>query len=148
MRQRMSRSHKSRRGFKVDTILDKLIAKKKHEQNLGVRGFMTLTFLGFYDKRGTFWLCNLFFVRIFEKLWRYLAFRVTMMYFLRLWCIIVVEVSQDPVKVETLLLKICHKKRKDVSSPIMQVSAASIKFKVYNLQKADPVWFSIRSTLE
>ncbi|KAL6265177.1 hypothetical protein P5V15_005262 [Pogonomyrmex californicus] len=87
MRQRMSRSHKSRRGFKVDTILDKLIAKKKHEQNLGVRGFMTLTFLGFYDKR--------------------------------------VEASQDPVKVETLLLKICHKKRKDVSSPIMQVSVGT-----------------------
>ncbi|XP_067206801.1 polycomb protein suz12-B [Linepithema humile] len=84
MRQRMSRSHKSRRGFKVDMILDKLIAKKKQEQNLGIRGYMTLTFLGFYDKR--------------------------------------VEVSQDPVKVETLLLKICHKKRKDVSSPIMQVS--------------------------
>ncbi|RLU17543.1 hypothetical protein DMN91_009778 [Ooceraea biroi] len=87
MRQRMSRSHKSRRGFKVDTILDKLIAKKKQEQNLGIRGYMTLTFLGFYDKR--------------------------------------VEMSQDPVKVETLLLKICHKKRKDVSSPIMQVSVGT-----------------------
>lgn len=49
----MSRSHKSRRGFKIDTILDKLIAKKKQEQNLGIRGYMTLTFLGFYDKRGT-----------------------------------------------------------------------------------------------
>jgi len=33
-----------------------------------------------------------------------------------------VDTQQDPVKVETLLLKICHKKRKDVSSPIMQVS--------------------------
>ncbi|XP_018340905.1 PREDICTED: polycomb protein suz12-B isoform X1 [Trachymyrmex septentrionalis] len=87
MRQRMSRSHKSRRGFKVDTILDKLIAKKKHEQNLGVRGYMTLTFLGFYDKKA--------------------------------------EISQDPVKVETLLLKICHKKRKDVSSPVMQVSVGT-----------------------
>ncbi|GAB1861035.1 Polycomb protein Suz12 [Camponotus japonicus] len=87
MRQRMSRSHKSRRGFKIDTILDKLLAKKKQEQNLGVRGYMTLTFLGFYDKR--------------------------------------VEISQDPVKVETLLLKICHKKRKDVSSPIMQVSVGT-----------------------
>ncbi|KAM0733021.1 Polycomb protein Suz12 [Formica fusca] len=87
MRQRMSRSHKSRRGFKIDTILDKLLAKKKQEQNLDVRGYMTLTFLGFYDKR--------------------------------------VEISQDPVKVETLLLKICHKKRKDVSSPIMQVSVGT-----------------------
>lgn len=35
---------------------------------------------------------------------------------------IAAEAPQDPVKVETLLLKICHKKRKDVSSPIMQVS--------------------------
>jgi hypothetical protein len=33
-----------------------------------------------------------------------------------------VDAHQEPVKVETLLLKICHKKRKDVSSPIMQVS--------------------------
>lgn len=31
------------------------------------------------------------------------------------------DTHQEPVKVETLLLKICHKKRKDVSSPIMQV---------------------------
>jgi len=68
MRQRMSRSHKSRRGFKVDTILDKLIAKKKHEQNLGVRGYMTLTFLGFYDKKGKSRLCNLFFLYVSEKL--------------------------------------------------------------------------------
>ncbi|XP_014473293.1 PREDICTED: polycomb protein suz12-B isoform X2 [Dinoponera quadriceps] len=83
MRQRMSRSHKARRGFKVDSILEKLISKSNQEQNLGLPGYMTLTFLGFYDKR--------------------------------------VEISQDPVKVETLLLKICHKKRKDVSSPIMQV---------------------------
>ncbi|KAI4493143.1 hypothetical protein M0802_009560 [Mischocyttarus mexicanus] len=88
MRQRMSRSHKSRRGFKIDTILEKLTSKNMEEQILGVRGYMTLTFLGFYDKK--------------------------------------IEASQDPVKVETLLLKICHKKRKDVSSPIMQVSLSSI----------------------
>lgn len=62
MRQRMSRSHKSRRGFKIDTILDKLLAKKKQEQNLDVRGYMTLTFLGFYDKRGTFQLSSRFYL--------------------------------------------------------------------------------------
>lgn len=50
------------------------------------------------------------------------VFRIAIICFLSLWCVIVVEISQDPVKVETLLLKICHKKRKDVSSPIMQVS--------------------------
>lgn len=54
MRQRMSRSHKSRRGFKIDTILEKIISKKNQGQNLGVRGYMTLTFLGFYDKKGIY----------------------------------------------------------------------------------------------
>ncbi|XP_066603808.1 polycomb protein suz12-B [Prorops nasuta] len=82
MRQRMSRSHKSRREFKIDTILDKIMSKSNNGQSL--RSYMTLTFLGFYDKK--------------------------------------LDATQDPVKVETLLLKICHKKRKDVSSPIMQVS--------------------------
>lgn len=33
-----------------------------------------------------------------------------------------VSECKEPVKVETLLLQIGHKKRKDVSSPIMQVS--------------------------
>lgn len=51
MRQRMSRSHKSRRGFKIDTILERLMSKNNQEQTLGVRGYMTLTFLGFYDKK-------------------------------------------------------------------------------------------------
>ncbi|XP_046751713.1 polycomb protein suz12-B isoform X2 [Diprion similis] len=87
MRQRMSRSHKSRRAFRIDTILDSLTLKNNQGHNPGVRGYMTLTFLGFYDKK--------------------------------------VETTQEPVKVETLLLKICHKKRKDVSLPIMQVSVGT-----------------------
>ncbi|XP_012268132.1 polycomb protein suz12-B isoform X2 [Athalia rosae] len=87
MRQRMSRSHKSRRAFRIDTILEGLMSKNNQGHNPGVRGYMTLTFLGFYDKK--------------------------------------VESYQEPVKVETLLLKICHKKRKDVSLPIMQVSVGT-----------------------
>ncbi|XP_011498997.1 PREDICTED: polycomb protein suz12-A [Ceratosolen solmsi marchali] len=87
MRQRMSRTHKSRRGFRINSILEKIMAKNEQEQNAVLRGYMTLTFLGFYDKK--------------------------------------LEEPQDPVKVETLLLKICHKKRKDVSSPIMQVSVGT-----------------------
>ncbi|XP_053594870.1 polycomb protein suz12-B isoform X2 [Microplitis demolitor] len=86
MKERMSRSHKTRCGFRVKSILEKLMLKNSG-QNPEVHGYMTLTFLGFYDKK--------------------------------------IEVSQDPVKVETLLLKICHKKRKDVTSPIMQVSVGT-----------------------
>ncbi|KAK2584933.1 hypothetical protein KPH14_002528 [Odynerus spinipes] len=100
MKQRMSRSHKSRRGFKIDTILERLMSKNSQEQNLGVRGYMTLTFLGFYDKK--------------------------------------IEASQDPVKVETLLLKICHKKRKDVSSPIMQVSVGTSEVPINPLENQPP----------
>ncbi|XP_034951843.1 polycomb protein suz12-B isoform X2 [Chelonus insularis] len=77
MKERMSRTHKTRHGFKIDTILEKIMIKNNLEQNPGLRGYMTLTFLGFYDKK--------------------------------------IETLQDSVKVETLLLKISHKKRKDVS---------------------------------
>jgi len=85
MRQRMSRSHKSRRGFKIDTILDKLLAKKKQEQNLGVRGYMTLTFLGFYDKRGTFFdhVLPFFFILEVKAIFGE-AFRITIICFLSL----------------------------------------------------------------
>ena len=51
MRQRMSRTHKSRRGFRINSILEKLVIKNEQQQNPGIRGYMTLTFLGFYDKK-------------------------------------------------------------------------------------------------
>ncbi|XP_078039791.1 polycomb protein Su(z)12 isoform X2 [Augochlora pura] len=95
-----SLSHKSRRGFKIDTMLEKLMSKNNQEQNPGMRGYMTLTFLGFYDKKA--------------------------------------EAPQDPVKVETLLLKICHKKRKDVSSPIMQVSVGTSEVPINPCENQPP----------
>ncbi|KPI97253.1 hypothetical protein RR46_09160 [Papilio xuthus] len=89
MKRRMSRSNKSRIGFKVDSLLEKITLKKSTEiQPNSLGGYMTLTFLGFYDKS-----------------------------------------LDDPrdyqVKVETLLLKICHKKRKESSSAIIEVSVGS-----------------------
>lgn len=35
------------------------------------------------------------------------------------------DTPKEPVKVETLLLKICHKKRKDSANPVMSVSYLS-----------------------
>lgn len=49
MRQRMSRTHKNRRGFKVDSILERVMRNQNTPQ---LSGYMTLTFLGFYDKKG------------------------------------------------------------------------------------------------
>lgn len=88
----MSRSNKSRIGFKVDSLLEKITLKKNTEiQPNSLGGYMTLTFLGFYDKS-----------------------------------------LDDPrdyqVKVETLLLKICHKKRKESSSAIFEVSVSLFCF--------------------
>ncbi|XP_050351532.1 polycomb protein suz12-B [Nymphalis io] len=89
MKRRMSRSNKSRIGFKVDSLLEKITVKKSTElQPNSLGGYMTLTFLGFYDK-------SLDDPRDFQ------------------------------VKVETLLLKICHKKRKESSSAIVEVSVGS-----------------------
>ncbi|XP_050675164.1 polycomb protein suz12-B [Leptidea sinapis] len=89
MKRRMSRSNKGRTGFKVDSLLEKITLKKSTElQPNSLGGYMTLTFLGFYDKS--------------------------------------LDQSIDyQVKVETLLLKICHKKRKESSSAIVEVSVGS-----------------------
>lgn len=84
----MSRSNKSRIGFKVNDLLEKVTLKRSNElqlNNLG--GYMTLTFLGFYDKS-------------------------------------LDDSREYQVKVETLLLKICHKKRKESSSAIVEVSVS------------------------
>ncbi|KAL4711986.1 hypothetical protein ACJJTC_003653 [Scirpophaga incertulas] len=89
MKRRMSRSNKTRIGFKVDSLLDKITAKKSTDLQLkSLGGYMTLTFLGFYDKS-------------------------------------LENPREYQVKVETLLLKICHKKRKESSSAIVEVSVGS-----------------------
>uniref|UniRef100_A0A1B6DHJ5 Uncharacterized protein n=1 Tax=Clastoptera arizonana TaxID=38151 RepID=A0A1B6DHJ5_9HEMI len=94
MRQRMSRNHKKRRGFKVDNVLERVMRNQNNGQQ-PLSGYMTLTFLGFYDKKNG----N--------------------------------NGHNEPIKVETLLLKICHKKRKDVSCPVMTVSLGT-NFVPYN----------------
>jgi hypothetical protein len=47
----MSRSHKGRKDFKVNNILARVVANKKKEA-APMADFMTITFLGVYDKKG------------------------------------------------------------------------------------------------
>jgi hypothetical protein len=54
MKQRMSRTHKHRKGFKIDCLLDRINMKNREIQPGNLEGYMTLTFLGFYDKKGNF----------------------------------------------------------------------------------------------
>ncbi|KAG1703708.1 Polycomb protein suz12 [Nymphon striatum] len=51
MKQRMSRNHKGRKNFKVDSILKKIEAKSKANlKENGLADYMTLTFTGFFSK--------------------------------------------------------------------------------------------------
>jgi len=69
---------------------------------------MNITFLGFYDKR-----CKFSFDK-FQYLFIFLVPNVSLLP--------PGDASKEPVKVETKLLKICHKKRKYASTPVMTVS--------------------------
>lgn len=56
MKQRMTRNNKKRRGFKVNCLLERL-SMKNQEIQLGSNScptYMTLTFLGFFDKKGIY----------------------------------------------------------------------------------------------
>lgn len=82
MRHRMSRSHKSRETFKINSLLDKVVSKR---DSLTIQpGYINLTFLGFNHKS--------------------------------------LDHNADIAQVETDLLKITHKKRKDSSAPSMRVT--------------------------
>ncbi|KAF2879912.1 hypothetical protein ILUMI_26241 [Ignelater luminosus] len=87
MRDRMSRSHKSRINFKIESILDKVQSRQKDSPLPALPAFMNITFLGFYDKT--------------------------------------LDSNACMAHVEAILLKISHKKRKDSSSPMMQMSVGT-----------------------
>ncbi|XP_023014912.1 polycomb protein Su(z)12 [Leptinotarsa decemlineata] len=82
MRQRMSRVHKHRQNFKVDSLLDKVVSRR---DSISIQpGFINLTFLSFNNKS--------------------------------------LDYNAQIAQVETVLLKISHKKRKDSSAPSMQIT--------------------------
>nr|CAH7754506.1 unnamed protein product [Callosobruchus chinensis] len=82
MKNRMSRSHKTRQTFKVDSLLEKVTTKR---DSMTIQpGYINLTFLSF-NLKSLDYNCQL-------------------------------------AQVETILLKISHKKRKDSSAPSMQVT--------------------------
>ncbi|KAB0796268.1 hypothetical protein PPYR_10329 [Photinus pyralis] len=87
MKDRMSRSNKSRVNFKIDSLLERITQRQKDSPSLNTPGFMNITFLGFYDKA--------------------------------------LDSNACVAQVETFLVKISHKKRKDSSAPTMQVSVGT-----------------------
>ncbi|KAL1517773.1 hypothetical protein ABEB36_001496 [Hypothenemus hampei] len=82
MKNRMSRSHKSRASFKINNLLQNVTDKK--ENGFIQPGYINLTFLGFSNNE--------------------------------------LNYESDFAQVETILLKLSHKKRKDSSATSMQVT--------------------------
>lgn len=59
MKSRLSRTNAVRRTFKVDSLLERKLKESRKEDNVAAKpGFMTLTFLGYYDKRREFTLSH------------------------------------------------------------------------------------------
>ena len=88
---RTSRTNCGRKNFKVDSLLDRLEQKLKEsslQDGLLQEGFMTITFLGYYDSK---------------KGQKYL---------------------EGSIPVELVLLKACHKKRKE--TPYLMESVGSV----------------------
>lgn len=86
----MSRSNKSRKNFKVDSIFEKVAARQDHSSIQ--HGFINITFLGFTDRN--------------------------------------LDHNAQFAQVETVLLKISHKKRKDSSAPSLQMSLGTTEVPV------------------
>ncbi|KAJ8963610.1 hypothetical protein NQ314_005510 [Rhamnusium bicolor] len=82
MKHRMSRPHRNRQNFKVDSLLEKVNSRR--DAMTIQPGYINLTFLGFNNKS--------------------------------------LDYNAQIAQVETVLLKISHKKRKDSSAPSMQVT--------------------------
>ena len=112
-----------RRNFKVDDLLEK---KKKESTEIAqqLNGFMTLTFLGYYEKKGKHppirWLSY------------YMKSLLNMICLNHLWskCTISGEKTPDKVSVELVLMKSSSKKRKEHSAPIMNFSIGNCEVPV------------------
>jgi len=99
MKKRMSRTNEARKTFKVDSLLER---RQKEDSALSVTnlgGFMTMTFLGYYDKAG---------------------------------------LREPRVRLELLLVKLSHKKRKEATDPLVQVSLGTSEVPVNPSEDSPP----------
>ena len=98
MKKRMSRTNEARKTFKVDSLLER---RQKEDSELSVTnlgGFMTMTFLGYYDKAA----------------------------------------REARVRLELLLVKLSHKKRKEATDPLVQVSLGTSEVPVNPSEDSPP----------
>uniref|UniRef100_A0A8D8HYR3 Polycomb protein Su(Z)12 n=1 Tax=Culex pipiens TaxID=7175 RepID=A0A8D8HYR3_CULPI len=118
---RMSRSHKTRNSFKIDSMLNQKMNKLRNDKANGISltgEYLTVLFLGFFDKRDQQTVGDD--PMDGSK----------------------VPAQQDhgengakTVQVETVLLKVSHNKRKDIASALMQVAVGKSDVLVNPVEK-------------
>ncbi|XP_050081388.1 polycomb protein suz12 [Anopheles maculipalpis] len=119
MRDRMSRSHKSRQSFKIDSMLAQKMTKlrlEKSNEMMFADGYLTLRFLGFFDAR------NQTMRNGADSNGIVLPLKSTFAEETHDDGENVSDYGRKCVQVETNLLKIAHTKRKDMSATQMQLS--------------------------
>jgi len=84
MKKRMSRTNEARKTFKIDSLLERRVKEDSDLSVTNLGGYMTMTFLGYYDKDA--------------------------------------NPREEKVRLELLLVKLSHKKRKESASPVVQVN--------------------------
>ena len=118
MKKRMSRSNEGRKNFKIDCLLDRRLKEDSDLSVTNLGGYMTMTFLGYYDK----------------------AVDISM----DRSVIITMEQTTNidntvlRVRLELLLVKLSHKKRKESASPVVQVSLGTSEVPVNPSEENPP----------
>lgn len=115
MRHRMSRSHKTRNTFKIDSMLAQKMNKMRNDKANGMSlsgEYLTLLFLGFFDK-----------TQIDDPMDTTRKADHG-------------EYPSNTVQVETILLKISHNKRKDITSALMQVAVGKSEVPLNPMEKS------------
>ncbi|XP_055588664.1 polycomb protein suz12 isoform X2 [Uranotaenia lowii] len=117
MRHRMSRSHKTRNTFKIDTMLAQKMKQRNDKANgVAFSGeYLTILFLGFFEPNTTDGSVDGMNNRMDNR---------------------VANSSGSTVQVETILLKISHNKRKDISSALMHVAVGKSDVSLNPMEKA------------
>lgn len=122
---RMSRSHKTRNSFKIDSMLNQKMNKLRNDKANGISltgEYLTVLFLGFFDKHEAGGQSGDDPMDGSNKQQQLVGDHGE-------------NGTAKTVQVETVLLKISHNKRKDIASALMQVAVGKSEVMVNPVEK-------------
>lgn len=97
---------RQKKKLDIDSLLS-IVEKKLNEKKTPNKRYLTVTYIGYYDDKSNF-------TNNFSCVFMFYAYFSRIMYNTVLsWFNFTVKNESEPVKIETSLMKINHKKRKD-----------------------------------